>query len=361
MKTKQLLIAFVALLAVSVTAGNDITKGKYTKEKKIKKEFDVSAEALLKISNSYGDLDITSWDQNRTVIEVTVTTSGNDEDKVQDKLDEIDVIFDASREMVSARTTFDNDRNRSWWNSWRNNNVNMKVNYTIKVPVTNSIDLNNDYGAIFLNEIKGRAKISCDYGRLELGNLLSTDNELRFDYSKNSTVSFMAGGKIVADYSGFTIEKAGNIELNADYNSSEFIEVGNLEYTCDYGSLKAESAKHINGRGDYLSLRLGEVSGNVDIVADFGSIRIEELTPLAGNVKIRTDYTGVKIGYHPDYAFTFNINLEYAGLSGKEDLEITKTREERSDKYYEGYYKSKNAPHTIDIDSEYGGVSLIKQ
>jgi len=57
---KILLIAFIALPLCSSANGN-IIKGKHTKEKTIKKEYDVNADALLKISNSYGNLNITSW------------------------------------------------------------------------------------------------------------------------------------------------------------------------------------------------------------------------------------------------------------------------------------------------------------
>ena len=38
----------------------------------------------------------------------------------------------------------------------------MKINYTIKLPVTNSVDLNNNYGAISINNLDGNAKICCE-------------------------------------------------------------------------------------------------------------------------------------------------------------------------------------------------------
>lgn len=158
-------------------------------------------------------------------ITVVITTNGNDEEKVAKQLDEIDVSFDASPQMVSAETRIEKE-NRSWWSSWTSgnssNNVNMEINYIVKVPVTNAVDLNNDYGGIYLNKIKGKASISCDYGHLELGELLAENNILSFDYTNNSTIGFMKSGKINADYSTFTLEKAETIELNADYTKSTF-------------------------------------------------------------------------------------------------------------------------------------------
>ncbi|MGK0495217.1 MAG: hypothetical protein ACJAU2_001602, partial [Maribacter sp.] len=43
------------LSPVFLLANNDILDGKYTKEKTIKKEFNVNADALLKVNNNYGN------------------------------------------------------------------------------------------------------------------------------------------------------------------------------------------------------------------------------------------------------------------------------------------------------------------
>ncbi len=95
---RTILFKYVTVLFLTVplmlSAGNGKLKGKYTKEKTIKKEFDVNADALLKVSNSYGNLNLTSWDGNKIMIEVHIKTNGNNEEKVQKKLNE----FTNSRE-----------------------------------------------------------------------------------------------------------------------------------------------------------------------------------------------------------------------------------------------------------------------
>lgn len=360
MKTKLTVLLLLMMAPAIMVANTTWPKGKYTKEKKIKKEFTVNADARLIIDNSYGNVNMVSWDENRVVIEVHVKTNGNDEERVQNKLDEIDVRFDGTMSMVSAKTTFSKSGGRSWWNSWKNNNVNMEVHYTIKLPVTNDIDISNDYGGISINRIEGNAKINCDYGKLTLGELMADNNYLDFDYTKNSTIGFMKSGRITADYSSFILERGGDIELNADYSKSEFGKIENLNYNCDYGSISTGETKDVMGRGDYLSAKIGVVHGTLNIDADYGSIRIDEMSSDAGDLVIQSDYTGIKIGYNPAYEFTFNIKLEYAGLSGKEDLTIMKERKESTDKYYEGYYGSATSRNNININSEYGGVTLFK-
>ncbi len=344
-----------------IMANDGKIRGKYTKEKTIKKEFNVNADALLKVNNNYGNLTITSWNENRVVIEVHIKTNGNNEEKVQNKLDEISVDFEASSSMVYAKTTY-GEKDRRWgWNWGKNNNVNMQINYTIKIPIKNSVNLDNDYGNIILDRVDGHAKINCDYGRLEIGELHGRNNQLNFDYTSKSTIGYMNSGEIKADYSGFTIDKAGDLKVNADYTNASIGKMENLDYTSDYGNMEVEEANSIRGNGDYITIKLGTIHGDVDIVADYGSIRIDELAPDAGNVSIRTDYTGVKIGYNSAYHFDFNISTDYAGVSGKDEFEIIISTEKSSSRHYEGYYGSQGSGNMITLTSDYGGITFIKK
>jgi len=355
--TWLLMLAFNTVDAASVTS----LDGKHTREKTIKKEFNVSANALLKVDNSYGNINITSWNENRVVIEVHIKTNGNNEDKVEKKLDEISVDFEASNERVSAETIFKKNSNGWGWSWGNNNNVNMQINYTIKVPVKNNVDLSNDYGNIILDRIDGHARINCDYGRLELGELRGRNNRLNFDYTSKSTIGYINSGEIRADYSGVTIEKAGNLAINADYTNTSIGTMENLEYTSDYGNMNIDELKSIDGNGDYITVKLGVVHGDVSITADYGSIRIDELAEDAGNVDLRTDYTGIKIGYNSAYHFDFDISTSYAGVSGKDNFTINISIEKSSDKHYEGFYGSKGSGNRMTLSSDYGGISFTKK
>src|SRR5690606_3934260 len=197
--------------------------GKFTKEKVINKEFVVNPNALLIVSNSYGNLNITSWNENRILIEVHIKTNGNNEEKVAEKLNEIDVLFAANTGQVSAKTIFNKEKSNWSWGWGNKNNVNMQIDYIIKVPVKNNINLDNDYGGIYLDRIDGHAKINCDYGRLEIGELRGRNNQLNFDYTTKSSIGYINSGEIHADYSGFTIEKAGDLVIKADYTNSKVV------------------------------------------------------------------------------------------------------------------------------------------
>ena len=347
------------MLPLFISATNKIDD-KHKKTKTINKTFSVKSNATLKVDNSYGNIDVITWNDNRIVFEITITTSGNNEEKVEKKLNEIDVKFSSSSDFVSAETQFNKNSSKSWWNWNSRNNVNMKINYVIKMPITNQVDLNNDYGNINLDKLEGRAKINCDYGKITTKELMADNNDLNFDYTKGCYFEYIKSGKINADYSDFTVSKTKTLNINADYTNSEIEIAEDISYNCDYGSLKINKANNISGNGDYLTTVIGDVYKNISIRADYGSIKINRMTDNAGNVTIKSDYVGIKIGYAPGYNFDFEIDLEYASLNDDNDLEFTKKIIESSDKYYAGYRGSKSSGNTISVTSDYGSLTLFK-
>ena len=110
-------ILFLLLLIPAMVFATDKGKGKYEKSKSIKKEYTVNSNALLKINNRYGNIDVSSWDKNEVVIMVKITVSGDDEAKVIKRLSMIDVDFAASRNEVSAKTVIEKTSSNWGW-SW---------------------------------------------------------------------------------------------------------------------------------------------------------------------------------------------------------------------------------------------------
>ena len=349
----------ILMIVPMLSFASSVKKDKHEKEKTIKKEFNVSSDALVEIDNSYGNLDIVTWNENRVVFEITIKTSGGNADKVAEKLDDITVEFNASTNKVSAHTKFNKNKSSSWWNWGKNNNVNMQINYIVKMPISNSVNLSNDYGSINLGKLEGRATISCDYGKIITEALMADNNVLNFDYTQNCSFGYINSAKINADYSGYTVEKAKSLDISADYTQSKIDLVEDIKFNCDYGGITIEKANNILGNGDYLTTKIGDVYKSASLKADYGSIKIERVNSSANTIKIDSNYTGIKIGLDTDFSFDFEIDLDYASLNGDNDFEFTKKHIESSSKHFAGYKGSTNSGNLIKINSDYGSVTFF--
>lgn len=351
-------ITMIILLLPALLLASGSTEFKHSKTKTINKEYAVNKNALLEVDNSYGNIDIVTWEENRIVFEITITASGNSEEKTQERLNEININFSGSPDLVSAETMFGNKKSGSWWNWGSNSKIKIKINYKIKMPITNAVNLSNDYGNINLDKLEGRAQISCDYGKITTKELMASDNQLSFDYTKGCYFEYINSGKINADYSDFTISKTKDISITADYTNSKIELAEDVSFNCDYGNVNIDAANNINGKGDYLTTVIGDIFNNVTLNADYGSIKIKQLTENAGNINIKSEYVGISIGYENNYNFNFDIKLEYGALRSEDDLVFVKKIIESTDKYYKGYKGNQTSGNTISIESDYGSVSL---
>ena len=350
-------ITFLLLLIPYISFGNN-DKKKHEKNKVIEKKFSVNSDAKVSLNNRYGNLNITTWNKNEVEIKVEIIVKGDDLETVANKLASIDVDFTASASFVEAKTTFGDKKNSwSWWK--KSKNMNYQINYTVRMPNSNSVDLDNDYGNIYLDKLSGKADINCDYGKISVGELSAPNNSINLDYCSKSTIAYMKSGDVNVDYSKLTIEDSEKVRFNTDYSTIVCNKAETINFNADYGSLTFDDVVNVSGNSDYTSMRFGNVRKNLKIDTDYGSIKIANLTKGFENVDISGEYAGIKIGIESGAVFDFVLDLQYAGFKRDDSkIEFFKSISKSSKKYYEGKYGKGNTSSKIKISSQYGGVNF---
>ncbi|MBL4746166.1 MAG: hypothetical protein JKY08_07335 [Flavobacteriaceae bacterium] len=351
------LLAIILLVPSVLLATDQI--GKHSKSKKIHKEFSINNDGIFTITNKYGNINITTWNENRIVIDVYIETNGNDEQKVIDKLKKITVDFDNGISFLRAKTVVQKS-GYSRWNLFGNNQtVGIKINYTVKMPVTNTLIATNDYGNISINKLQGKATINCDYGNLFIGELLHLNNEITIHYNGKSTIESMKGGKINSYYSTLEIDKSDILHVNANYSHIQIGSSKNLKYSCDYGDLNADNIGVISGRSDYFHVKIKTLSNSAKLSSDYGSIKIETILAGFSSVKISSDYGNIKLGIEDNTPYNFKANVAYGNLKiKKEGYTFQKKITKNSDKFYQGYYLKENKTSYINVQTSYGNVTI---
>lgn len=191
-----------------------------------------------------------------------------------------------------------------------------------------------------------------------IGDLHHETNFLSFDYTSNSTIDFIKGGEIKADYSGFEVLEGGKITLNADYTNSKFDKLESLEFRNDYGKLRVEQINTLIGTGDFLTLRIGKLYKHLNLNLEYGNARVDRVNPAVEKIVIDSEFTGINLNVDPLWEFTYNINLEFAHLKTNLPLNHLIVREQNTEKSYNGYLNNKNTTNSLQIESEYGAVRL---
>ena len=319
-----LIIPFIAL------ANTGIESRKVTKEKTINKSFDVSSNATLKVSNSFGNLNVITWDENRIVFDITIKVSGNDDEKVEERLEGIDVEFSSSSSMVEAVTRIEKTKN-NWWNWGKKMNLKMEIDYVIKMPMTNNVDLKNKFGAINLDKLEGSANIRCDHGKITTKELLSSNNDIEY------------------------------LDLKADHTKSIIENAESINFKCSFGSLKIDNVNALDGKAQHLTARIGNLYKSANLNTSHGSLKISRIASKVNMVDIKSQFTGITLGYDSALSFDFRLDLQHGSLRDSEGFNFTNKEINRNDKKYAGYYGSKGSGNMIRVNSQHGSVSFKQQ
>lgn len=326
-----------------------------SKEKNIKKTFIVNSNAGIDIENKYGNITVSTWDENKIDLDITIKVSGGNENWVNERLNSIDVDINALKSMVTAITNIGNSSLKS-----RGSSNSFEINYVIKIPKNGTVKLNNKYGNITTLTLESTTDIACKYGKIILGKLNGDSNRIEIGYSQNSSIDYIKNGNIEARYSGIKINESGNLNLDANYTDVSLLEGQNIKCKGNYGSFKFQKINSLIGSSNYVTISVAEILNSLSVDATYSKINVESMSEKSKNVNINTGYTNISLGYDANYSFDFDINTRYGSIKNDSSLDVLVSEIKSNTKRISGYNKKKGQNKVI-INSSYGNVILTKR
>jgi hypothetical protein len=299
-KSLKIMGALLLVLAITVQAGTPVHKNNdlIEKTKTVNRSFTVSSGEKLDIENSFGNVDIKTWDKNEFKVDITITTKAKQEATAQKLLDDISIEENHSAGKYSFRTntekTVGNGHNRKNYKAQENKEFH--VDYVVYMPAGNPLDVYNSFGKIFVADMKGETILDSKYGELNTG-VLSNNNSINVEFGKAS-LKAVHGGKAVFKYCADA--KLG--ELN-----------GNIKLVCEFSGIAltpGNGLKDLNLISSYTTTRLDMPAGlpaDVMIDCSFGEC---------------TNKTSFPLKQEQDEDNRYNPEKHYRGKSGDGSMKI---------------------------------------
>lgn len=353
MKKRHKLLLFLLLIPFISSAHR--IDANYIKTKNIKKAYYVNTDAGINIENSYGNIYVTTWDEDKIELDITIKVSGSNETWVNQRINEIDVDIDALKQLVSAKTILGNTNCKG-----KGNNNSFEINYRIKIPKKGSVTLRNKYGNISTTDLYYQTDLFCKYGKLTTGKLYSSKNIIQIEYCPGSSIDYVNYATITARYSGLRIDSFSRLDLLSDYTDVHLLDGDIVKYTSKYGTLNADKTKSIEGIANYMTLQFGEVKDSFKLTAKYCEITVDYISTKASEIAINAGYSTIKVGYNNSWAFDFDIDVRYANFKHENDLIFSNREETNFSKSYRGYF-IKKAVNNMTIKSDYGNIILTKK
>ena len=379
-----------------VTKGVQDEQNDQVKSKNFTKSFAMDAGDKMNLSNKYGDVLIKIWDRREVKVEIEIKVSSSQNGEAQRLLDETSIEAGKAGDLISFKTIMGN-RDGNYGSRFRNGKMvwkrEVKVNYVVYMPASNSLSMSTQYGNMTMGNFSGPLYAKVQYGNFTAGSLNSNNNYISVQYGK-ADVEEVNVATIKQQYgSGLTIGTVGTLDLNAQYVGvniqkirgnatvkqqygsgltigavdnleldAQYVNVtlgtinGNANVKQQYNSISISSVNKLNVKAEYANVKLGNLKGDGSFKLSYNKLNIDNVGAGCRNLAIDADYAGVTLGFGTGYHADFDLKTEYGKF--KSGPAVYKTvLDEDNKKQYSGKIGNGGASK-INIKTDYGSVTF---
>lgn len=291
-----------------------ICTGTYAQtEKRVHKEYSSSDFNTLKITSSFGDIEVIPHEGSKIEVLIVVTVENK---KIQKEfLDNFEFSFvENGRTLVISENKFS-----------IKGNVSFTKKITLKVPENLKIDVTSLFGNVKVNGTSGSLKLHVEHGDCFIAYANGLDNDFMVLFG-DVRIESLNKSKIVMQHGDLKINKANDIILDIQFGDINMdILGGKSEFKIAHGDLKINeiSNKYTALKigvefGDVYILGLSAFSIDMDLSGVFSSYSFgKNLSPYDSTKGINDVHYKVKSGSGADSSKILKITASHSDVSLK--------------------------------------------
>ena len=317
----------------------------------IHKEYSVASDALLKVSNKFGKVHITTGNSKAIIIDVEIKVEGRSTDKAQQILDRIDIEFSASPKLVQATTHIGNTGSVTMKNT-----EDIEINYTIAMPQSGSVDVENKFGDVFITEIDGSTNFQVSYGSLAAQKLNSEQNTavVKFGSADITEALYL---DLTSKYSEAHIKKVKLLDLDSQYGDSEVGAAGRINLNSGYDDVEIGAVAELLGSTKFSDLKVQAVTQKYDIKNSYGEVDVMFVSKDFREVRINSSFADVDFFFEQGSNFTLDASMKFGDLSIPGSAEVRRD-EGNTSETITGKLRQGETQSIVVIVGSYGDISL---
>lgn len=351
-----LLLVFVQILVITsaFAVSEEFSKN-------LHKEYNADANTLLIIQNKFGDVDINNWDKNQVSIDVTITIDHKNEEKAKELIDYINVRFSQSGNTIEAITEIDDKFSK--WNTFNfgDDNKDFSIDYKVNMPKDISLNLENKYGSVFINEIKGHSVVSVKYGNLKI-NKITRENvkplsEVYLAYS-DGTIDECQWLNLTLKYSKLEIEECKALIAVTKYSRLYVDKGSSIVCESKYDEYKIGKITNFVTTSAYTDFEISEIYKKLEFDNRYGNLRVDYMPANFEKISIENEYGDIDIGIDPNASYKIKAYAKYADIDYPSQGRVSRIKESTSLQVEGLVGTDSNTKSYVEIETKYGNIGL---
>jgi len=327
------------------------------KVKTISRTFKVRGSEKLSIENQFGEVTVQTWPRNEIAVEVNIITRAANDAKAQEIMDKIDVEVDERGNIISFETNLQPMQIRS------SSLKSFEVNYTVKMPKNNPLQISHRFGNVRLASFEGPTDISVKHGGLVAGRLTNRQNSISLEHARgDNTVEYLRAGDLKVKHSRIKVIEADALTLNSAHSNISLGKVETLNVDSQHDPLfKIGHVNQLIGKGSFTVFQLGNLAESAKLEVRHGpKFEIGSVGQNFKRIDINGEFTLIRLNFTDKNAFNFDVNTEHcSGLRANPELVKLNFKEvKNTTASYKGNYGTSSPKGVVVVNAKHGSVAF---
>ncbi|WP_297088567.1 DUF4097 family beta strand repeat-containing protein [uncultured Draconibacterium sp.] len=338
----------------------------FTDTREITKTYRITPETQIEISNKYGKIDIKNWDKDSVRFRISIRVEEKKLSKLEESIDGIDFDITNSEHYLIVRTAVEKNRStlgreiKKFKETLLSSDGNVQVDYTVWMPDSNRLKVDNKFGDIYIGDYKGEADITLSNGNLKAHNFINTLN-LTLNFA-DASVNSISKGRLDCNFSELFVRNMGTVRIQSKSTEFELQKVENLSANSRRDKFRIRQIELLDARSSFTSFRINELADRIKIQAEYGDIELEKTAADFSNVNIESKSTDINLYFSRESAFSYNLKNTKAEVDLGPDFIIVKEEmldEKEKEMLITGYFgKQAESPEKLRINANSGNINI---
>jgi len=307
---KNIIYGVLVVLSFSVHGQNKLTK-------EIKQTHPLTNDGALYLENKYGDIYINGWEKDEIEIIVNIEASGKNDEKAEELLSLINSNIVATNKQVIIKSEI-SKKKPSFFNKYlgkidpfNSDKANTVINYTISLPKSAEIEIQNKYGDVIISDWNGKLKTSVEHGDIRILDNIS-DSDLSITYGK-LRANTLYKTSVFAKNASISIDISNHLKLDSNGSEITLDNIDNLELNSNKDNIEVTQLNTVFGTVKYSTIVFNNVSKKVNLDLNLAELRLLKLNTENPKLTINQRSSEVYINIS-ETNFKFDAQLEQGVL-----------------------------------------------
>jgi hypothetical protein len=328
-------------LAVAVISIAGIGIQAQTLREEFSKEFQLTSSSELTVDNQFGNITVTTWDQNKVSIVVNVEVTHSDEAKAKKLLDKIKIDLGEEGNRIVAKTKFGEDNKLETGKKGEKQAI--QINYFIKCPKNLKMQLDNQFGDIIVGSLSGFFSADLQFGSLSAVSLSGPETSIDMQFGK-LTIGSVKDAKIdIQHCETIKIDEVGVLSIDAQLSE---LTIGTIQ------SLKADL--------NHCDVKINTLNESLKVSQNMGNVNVTNVSANFKSVVIDQNMGSLDIGFDPKAGYQLTAEVNMGSIKYPENLKVN----HKKDRDLPGVTADKvtgtfgSGISTVHIDTNMGTVRI---